>query len=91
MFNILKALSAFSSYGIIHRNLKPSNIIIEDDVKIKITNFGLVTSNSILTPSFKICGTAGYIAPEVFKAAKTGIIYSQKCDVFAAGCIFFEM
>jgi len=91
MFNILKSLSIFSSHGIIHRNIKPSNILVEDDLKIKIVNFGLAISNSALVTTVKICGTPGYIAPEVFKWGKAGAIYNEKCDVFAAGCVFFEM
>jgi len=91
MFNLLKSLSVFSSHGIIHRNIKPSNIIVEDDLKIKIINFSLATNNSALVTTAKICGTPGYIAPEVFKWGKAGAIYNEKCDVFAAGCVFFEM
>ena len=91
MSNILHALSILASYGIIHRNLKPSNILIEDEAKIKIINFSLVTCISAPVSSFKICGTPGYTAPEVFNSMKNDRVYNEKCDIFSAGCIFFEM
>ena len=47
-----------------------------------------MTCNSAPRTSFKVCGTPGYAAPEVFNDAGN---YNEKCDVFSAGCIFFEM
>ncbi len=91
IFNILQALATLASFGIIHRNIKPSNILIEDEAKIKIINFNLVTCTSALITSFKICGTPGYTAPEVFNWTKNDRVYNEKCDIFSAGCIFFEM
>ncbi len=91
MFSILQALAILASYGIIHRNIKPSNILIEEEAKIKIINFNLVTCTSAPITSFKICGTPGYTAPEVFNWTKNDRVYNEKCDIFSAGCIFFEM
>jgi len=93
MFEVLKILSTFASRGVIHRNIKPFNIIIEDEANIKISNFGLATCKSAPLASLRICGTPGYIAPEVINLGKRADdqSYNEKCDVFAAGCIFFEM
>jgi len=45
-----------------------------------------VTCTSAPISSFKICGTPGYTAPEVFLGP-----YDERCDLFSAGCVFFEM
>lgn len=96
MFKLLEALSVFAPYGIIHRNIKPSTILLEDDMNIKILNFSLATCKSAPRTSLRVCGTPGYMAPEVIKLSKNeGLsddqVYNEKCDVFAVGCIFFEM
>jgi len=91
MFNVLQALSTLISHGVIHRNIKPSNILVEEEENIKIINFGLAISSSTLVPSLKLCGTPGYLAPELLSGGKKGTAYNDKSDIFGAGCIFFEM
>jgi len=51
----------------------------------------LAISRSALAPSLKLCGTPGYLAPELLNGGKNGTAYNDKSDVFGAGCIFFEM
>jgi len=96
MYKIMEALSILASHGMIHRNIKPSSVLIDDAINIKIVNFSLVTWKNSPAASLRICGTPGYMAPEVISVAKKGEfsddqVYNEKCDVFAAGCIFFEM
>jgi len=91
--SILDALAYMASKGIMHRDLKPDNILVDRTGKLKIVDFGLATYIDVPEYIFKKCGTPGYIAPEVFrydhKNANTN--YNDRCDVFSAGCILFYM
>ena len=92
--SILDALSYIKSKGLMHRDLKPGNMLLEKTGgRIKIIDFGLATQISASDYLFKKCGTPGYIAPEVFKydSKIPSTNYDDKCDVFSAGCIFFYM
>ncbi|CAD8052397.1 unnamed protein product [Paramecium primaurelia] len=73
----------------IHRDIKPSNIMIQQNHNIKIIDFGLAAK--IGTTNNDICGTIGYIAPEVLCITTQQSVYSFKCDMFAAGAIFYKL
>ena len=93
IYSLLDALAYMSSKGIMHRDLKPDNILIDKTGKLKIVDFGLATYINVPEYIFKKCGTPGYIAPEVFKydPKVPSKHYDDHCDVFSAGCIFFYM
>lgn len=73
---------------IIHRDLKLGNIFINDDMKIKLGDFGLATRIEQITErKFTLCGTPNYLAPEIL--LKTG--HSYQVDVWSLGCIVYTL
>lgn len=95
---VLKALVALDKHGIMHRDLKPDNIILKKKgVKmreniLKLVDFGLATYQDVDEYLFKRCGTPGFVAPEVINAKRgENVKYNTKCDVFSVGIIFFFM
>jgi len=89
--SILNVISYLASKGIMHRDLKPDNILVEKGGKIKIIDLGLATYVDLPKHIFKRCGTPGYIAPEVFLSDPQDqyASYDEKCDIFSVGCILF--
>ena len=77
--------------GYIHRDLKPANILLNKDNHIKISDFGLaryINKNSLSPHKIQTkCGTIFYQSPQ----QHNGKLYNYKCDVWAFGCIIYEM
>ncbi|NWI76539.1 E2AK2 kinase, partial [Dryoscopus gambensis] len=82
---IVKGVEYIHSENLIHRDLKPQNIFISHDDKIKIGDFGLVTSVAFETLT-ENRGTKSYMAPEQF-----GAKYGKEVDIYALGLIWFEI
>jgi len=97
---IAEGLAAAHSRGVVHRDLKPDNVFITREGRVKILDFGLAQTDPFLTgdttdlPTTKfttdpgtVVGTLGYIAPEQLR----GEAVSSTADLFSLGCILFEM
>lgn len=99
MFQLFNGLQYLKGKGILHRDLKPDNILIEKNSidegipKLKIIDFGLSTFTDESHFIFKRCGTPGFIAPEVFKQDKLSPVlsYDYQVDLFSAGILYFCM
>lgn len=86
---VCDGLAAAHSVGIVHRDVKPANILLTKEGTAKVTDFGIAraTGDSRLTVTGSILGTAHYLAPE--QAA--GEPASAATDVYALGVVLFEM
>lgn len=86
---ISRGLSAIHSVGVIHRDLKPDNIMLVDDMRVKITDFGIARGDvSKLTGSAdQIVGTIAYLAPELL----TGEQVTIAADYYSLGAVLYEL
>eukprot|EP00824_Muranothrix_gubernata_P020325 TRINITY_DN40660_c0_g1_i1.p1 TRINITY_DN40660_c0_g1~~TRINITY_DN40660_c0_g1_i1.p1 ORF type:complete len:370 (-),score=61.99 TRINITY_DN40660_c0_g1_i1:38-1147(-) len=85
---LVLAIEHLHKHGIIYRDLKPENVLIDRDGYIKITDFGLSKENITDNQSARsFCGTPEYLAPEILK--RTG--HGRAVDWWSLGAIIFEM
>ena len=83
------ALDHAHGSGIVHRDVKPANIILGEDDRVKVTDFGIARAmgDSTLTATGSVLGTAHYLAPEQASGADVG----PAADQYAMGVVLFEM
>jgi eukaryotic-like serine/threonine-protein kinase len=88
---VLAALGAAHHAGIVHRDVKPENVLLADDGRVKVADFGLaraVTSSTSHTATSGILmGTVAYLSPEQVERG----VADQRSDVYAAGILLYEM
>ncbi len=87
---VLVALAAAHAAGLVHRDVKPENVLLSDDGRVKVADFGLAraieTSNLTATTGLLI-GTVAYLAPEQVEHGRT----DTRTDVYAAGVLLWEL
>lgn len=87
---ILDALSHAHEFGIIHRDVKPQNVIVTDRGKAKLTDFGIAREANATTSTFsgkKVLGSVHYISPEQAKNA----VATAESDLYSVGITLYEM
>jgi serine/threonine-protein kinase len=85
---VLDALAAAHRHGIVHRDVKPENVILTDDGRVKVADFGLARAATASTSTTGVLlGTVAYLAPELVVRG----IADARSDVYAVGIVLFEM
>lgn len=87
---LLSAIGCAHKSGIIHRDIKPDNIIIDDEGRVKVTDFGIARApqtGTLVADDSKIMGSVHYMAPEQARGHTTG----EQVDIYSTGIVLYEM
>src|SRR3954470_10933096 len=87
MIQILSGLQYAHAHGIVHRDVKPANVMVLKDGSIKLVDFGIARiSDNSMTKTGQIVGTINYMSPEQFN----GHVVDGRSDIFSAGVLLYE-
>ncbi|MBZ6208204.1 Stk1 family PASTA domain-containing Ser/Thr kinase [Streptomyces olivaceus] len=85
---VLAALGAAHRAGFVHRDMKPENVLIGDDGRVKVADFGLVRAvDTVTSTTGAVLGTVSYLAPEQIETGTA----DPRVDVYACGVVLYEM
>ncbi|HJU02673.1 MAG TPA: Stk1 family PASTA domain-containing Ser/Thr kinase [Actinomycetes bacterium] len=87
--DVCSALAAAHARGLIHRDIKPGNVMLTPDGKVKVMDFGIAraTTSETITQTAAVVGTAQYISPEQAQ----GQTVDYRSDLYSVGCCLYEM
>ena len=85
---ILSALRFAHRHGIVHRDIKPHNVLVDNEGRVKVTDFGIARAGtSQMTEAGSIVGTAQYLSPEQARGADV----DQRSDLYSLGVVLYEL
>lgn len=88
---ILSALEYSHHAGLVHRDIKPGNVMLTNDGKVKVMDFGIARamtdSQATMTATNAVVGTAQYLSPEQARGEQV----DERSDIYSAGCVLFEL
>jgi len=88
MGQVLDALACAHGFGIVHRDVKPANVLLPGDGRVKMTDFGISRlDTSALTQTGSVIGTPSYMSPEQCR----GEPVDARSDLFSAGVVLYEL
>ncbi|KAJ8275486.1 hypothetical protein COCON_G00072380 [Conger conger] len=90
---LLEVVQFLHSQNIVHRDLKPENILLDDDMNIKLTDFGFSVQIEPGQKLNEVCGTPGYLAPEIIQCSMdpNSPGYGTAVDLWSSGVIMYTL